>query len=54
MVADEALKRACYVVRFLFADRKDIRDNMYKYFGRVAVIGKNQSKKLHLLKLANM
>ena len=43
VVSDEALKRACYVTRFLFADRSDIRENMYKYFGRVAVIGKKQS-----------
>ncbi|XP_065062838.1 uncharacterized protein LOC135689516 [Rhopilema esculentum] len=42
VVSDEAVKRACYVVRFLFADRSDIRENMYKYYGRVAVIGKNQ------------
>ena len=42
VVSDEAVKRACYVVRFLFADRSDIRENMYKYFGRVAVIGKSQ------------
>ena len=42
VVSDTAVKKACYIVRFLFADRHDIRENMYKYFGRVAVIGRYQ------------
>ena len=42
-VSDKAVKKACYIVRFLFADRHDIRENMYKYFGRVAVVGRHES-----------
>ena len=42
VVSDRAVKKACYIVQFLFADRHDIRENMYKYFGRVAVIGRYQ------------
>ncbi|XP_072038549.1 uncharacterized protein [Amphiura filiformis] len=38
-VSDEALHRACYVVRFMLADRKDVRDALYDGHGRVAVIG---------------
>ena len=30
-VSDDALKRACYVVRFMLADRLVLRQNMYKY-----------------------
>ena len=36
---DDALKRACYVVRFMLADRYDVRDALYKRHGRVGVIG---------------
>ncbi|XP_038068676.1 adhesion G-protein coupled receptor G7-like isoform X2 [Patiria miniata] len=35
---DASLTRACYTVRFLLADRKDLRDAMYDQYGRVAVI----------------
>ena len=35
---DDALTRACYTVRFLLADRKDIRDAMFDQYGRVGVI----------------
>ncbi len=38
-VSDDALRRACYVVRVLLADRKDVRDAIYDGHGRVAVIG---------------
>ena len=38
-VPDSALKRACYVVRFLLGDRKVIRKYMYRYFGRVGIMG---------------
>lgn len=38
LVQDAALRRACYVVVFLFADRKDIRTWFYKRRGRAGVI----------------
>lgn len=41
-VSDAALKRACYIARFLFADRRDVRESMYKHFGRFGVIGVNE------------
>ena len=36
---DNALKRACYVVRVLLADRYDVRNSFYKLSGRLGVIG---------------
>ena len=42
---DAALSRACYVLRFLLADRADLRQAYYKYFGRVAIIPRNSSIK---------
>uniref|UniRef100_A0A7M5V838 Uncharacterized protein n=1 Tax=Clytia hemisphaerica TaxID=252671 RepID=A0A7M5V838_9CNID len=41
-VSDRALKRACHITRFLFADRYDVRDAFYKYTGRFAVVGINE------------
>ncbi|XP_071160645.1 uncharacterized protein [Mytilus edulis] len=41
-VSDNALRRACYVVRFMFADNKDVRMSYYKRHGRVAVIGASE------------
>ncbi|CAG2195746.1 unnamed protein product [Mytilus edulis] len=41
-VSDNALRRACYVVRFMFADNKDVRTSYYKRYGRVAVIGASE------------
>ncbi len=38
-VSDGALQRACYVLRFLLADRADLRQAFYKAHGRIAVIG---------------
>ena len=35
---DAALRRACYVVIFLLADREDIRRSVYKRRGRAGVI----------------
>ena len=35
---DAALRRACYVVVFLFADRRDIRRSFYQRRGRAGVI----------------
>ena len=37
-MADETIKRACYVLRFLLADRADLRHAFYSAHGRVAVI----------------
>ena len=39
---DEAMKRACYVVRFLFADRRDLREAFYRSWGRIAVMSKEE------------
>ena len=39
MVSDNAMKRACYVLRFLFADHSRVRQSYYARSGRVAVIG---------------
>ncbi|XP_052103421.1 uncharacterized protein LOC127736896 [Mytilus californianus] len=41
-VSDNALRRACYVVRFMFADNKDVRTSYFKRYGRVAVIGASE------------
>lgn len=38
-VSDKALKRACNIARFLFADRVDLRKGFYENFGRFGVIG---------------
>ena len=37
-MSDNALKRACYVLRVVLADRKDLRHAYYHRYGRVAVI----------------
>lgn len=42
-VSDRALQRACYVLRFLLADRLDVRLGYYKRYGYVAVIGQNET-----------
>ncbi|CAG5118594.1 unnamed protein product, partial [Candidula unifasciata] len=42
-VPDDALKRACYVLRFLMADHSKIRQSFYKLYGRIAVIGLNEN-----------
>ncbi|XP_072021870.1 uncharacterized protein [Amphiura filiformis] len=44
-VSDNALQRACYVVQFMLADRKDVRKAFYDGKGRVAVFGVNQRPK---------
>jgi len=41
-VSDAALKRACYVVRFLLADRPIIRKFLYKNHGRIGIMGRNE------------
>ena len=38
----EGLRRACYIVRAMFASRFDIRQAYYKFSGRVGVIADNE------------
>ena len=42
-MSDAAVKRACYVLRFLLADRDDLRRAYYKSHGRVVVVGRDQN-----------
>lgn len=42
-VSDKALQRACYVLRFLLADRSDVRLSYYKRYGYVAVLAQNET-----------
>ncbi|XP_078605992.1 uncharacterized protein LOC144878844 [Branchiostoma floridae x Branchiostoma japonicum] len=42
VVPDEALRRACYDVLFLLADRKDLRDSYYDYYGRAAIMAETE------------
>ena len=37
-VPDDALKRACYVLRFLMADHSGIRNGYYRRYGRVGIM----------------
>lgn len=41
-VSDSALRRACYVLRFLLADREDLRQAFYGGYGRVTVLGEHE------------
>ncbi|KAK7486902.1 hypothetical protein BaRGS_00021873 [Batillaria attramentaria] len=41
-VSDDAMKRACYVTRFLFADHSRVRQSYYARSGRVAVIASSE------------
>lgn len=41
-VSKKALERACYVMRFLFADRKDIRDWFYRRNGRAGIMAQSE------------
>ncbi|XP_063429761.1 uncharacterized protein LOC134712290 isoform X1 [Mytilus trossulus] len=41
-VPDDALKRACYITRFVFADNYAVRNSFYKRSGRTAVIGQRE------------
>ena len=45
-LSDDALRRACYTVRFLFADRADVRQSYYKAFGRFALMATTE---VHIL-----
>nr|XP_006822279.1 PREDICTED: uncharacterized protein LOC100375291 [Saccoglossus kowalevskii] len=38
-VPDKAIRRACYVVQVMLADRQDIRDSVYNSYGRIGIIG---------------
>lgn len=42
LAQDAALRRACYVVVFLFADRLDIRTWFYRRYGRAGVIASSE------------
>jgi len=41
-LSDSALQRACYVARFLLADRYDLRNSYYQMYGRFALMGVNE------------
>jgi len=41
-VSNAALTRACHIVRFLLADRKDMRQGVYKGKGRFGVLAENE------------
>ncbi|CAG5114677.1 unnamed protein product, partial [Candidula unifasciata] len=41
-VPDDALRRACYTLRFLLAGNWAVRESFYRYSGRVAVIGRDE------------
>ena len=45
-VNNKSLQRACYVLMFMLADRYDIRNAFYKFYGRVGIIGKTWMRKL--------
>ncbi|CAH1266495.1 CHL1 [Branchiostoma lanceolatum] len=42
ILPDDALRRACYDVLFMLADRKDIRDSYYNYYGRAAIMAETE------------
>ncbi|XP_066295024.1 uncharacterized protein [Branchiostoma lanceolatum] len=41
-VPDAALRRACYVVRFMFSDRQDVRDDFHDRYGRHALMAETE------------
>ena len=41
-VPDDALRRACYVLRFLFADHSGVRREYYRRHGRVAMVAASE------------
>ena len=43
LVSDEAMTRACYVVRFMLGDRRDVRNAMYRKWFRVAIMHERES-----------
>ena len=42
-MVDKALSRACYVLRFLLADRSDLRQQFYKSYGRISIMAPSES-----------
>ncbi|XP_066277555.1 uncharacterized protein [Branchiostoma lanceolatum] len=42
ILPDAALRRACYDVLFMLADRKDIRDSYYDYYGRAGIMAETE------------
>ncbi|CAH1258082.1 MDGA2 [Branchiostoma lanceolatum] len=42
ILPDDALRRACYDVLFMLADRKDIRDSYYDYYGRAGIMAETE------------
>ncbi|KAK3773272.1 hypothetical protein RRG08_053657 [Elysia crispata] len=41
-VPDDALRRACYVLRFMLADHSVVREWVYRMSGRIGVMGKDE------------
>ncbi|GFS24246.1 secreted ShK toxin domain containing protein [Elysia marginata] len=41
-VPDDALRRACYILRFLLAGHSQVRKWFYRWGGRVAVMGEHE------------
>ena len=41
-LSDDAMKRMCYAVRFVFADRADIRNSYYNKYGRFALMASTE------------
>ena len=41
-VPDDALRRACYITRFLMADHSGVRNNYYRRYGRVGIMAKDE------------
>jgi len=41
-VSNAGLNRACYVVRFLLADRPRLRQSLYKNYGRLGIMAENE------------
>ena len=42
IVPDDALKRACYVLRFMLADHSGVREWFYRKHGRVGVMAETE------------
>ena len=47
-VPDEALQRACYVLRFLLADIRLLREKYFRSYGRVAIMAVDEVRYLKL------
>ncbi|XP_070543322.1 uncharacterized protein [Ptychodera flava] len=41
-VPDAALRRACYILRFMMADRRDLRQQMYDKYGRIGIMAQSE------------